>query len=192
MYKACMAVVLILCLNVCFGSSGDTEGNSFVDLQGRAEHIALVRVVSARWIESDEDNCRYEYAINSLHSYKGRFPSLICYSSPLVIGNRYLIVGNIKINRLGQAVLGFLGLPAAYPLLPYGLEVPGSEAWVAVGGAEYNFPQEVRQTGEGSWKACHISVSVGWSDPCLVPPPLVMFADVDKLLQKLNAVEKGR
>lgn len=189
MYKLCVIVTLYIFSSACLGARGEWDGNSFVDLQERAQHILLVRVESAKWGNVRND-CRYQYAFDIIHSYKGGIQEKVCYSSPLVAGNRYLVIGNIEINGEGQAVLGFWGLPAAYPLLPYGFDVPDNEAWMAVGSAEYKFPKEVRQTVDGAWKACHIPVNVGWSDPCLMPPPLVRFADVDQLLKRLNSTEK--
>lgn len=160
------------------------EGNSFVDIYKRVNQVSLVRIVSAE-LSGLDGECRYRYRVNVERNYKGEAPSEFYYPSSMALGTKYLSMANID-DRCGKGTsfIDLYGLPALYPLLPYGFDIAESDAWVAVGGAYFAFPEGVRSVGD--YRSCYVRVEVGIGDPCLVPPPLVRFEDLEGLLRRLG------
>lgn len=123
-----------------------------------------------------------KYKVDVERNYKGKTSLELYYPSSLAIGTKYLTIANVD-NRCDKNApfISLYGLPAFYPLLPYGFDIAESDTWIAVGGAYFSFPEGVRSAGD--YRSCHVRVEVGMGNPCLVPPPLVRFEDVERLFR---------
>lgn len=149
----------------------------------QADHIRLVRILAAEFDAKASLECRYKYRSEVLQDFKGDAPVVFYSSESALVGSRYLLIGKLApVCGRSTMAIEFPGSNPLVPLLPYGMDRPDAESWLALGAVELVFPPWVRLI---YGPACHLPTSTGSLNPCLVPPPLVNFMDMKDLLNRV-------
>lgn len=167
------------------GLHGETyEAADFSRLFEIADTVSLVKIISAEVNKTSPIHCRFKYRVETLQRFKGVVHSDIYQSAPALIDSRYLLIGKISHDcGSGGVSIDLPVVGSLFPILPYNIDWPDEESWVAFGGSPIKFPNEIRLV-EGT--ACSLPIGRSSVDPCPVPLPAANWTDLKKLLKRLT------
>lgn len=159
----------------------------FSSLYNKADQVRLVRVVAVEMQEGVPNECQFKYRVKTLSNFKGETSKEIYSSSGAYVGSIYLILGKVSPTCSNSGIaISNLPFSSIFPLVPYAsylFNYPDEQVWLAFGGSEIEFPDDIRVTDSSG---CYARFERDSVMPCPVPLPAANWADLKRLLERLS------
>ncbi len=182
-----LSLLAIFLATFSSASHGDTYSSRFSYLYDIADQVRLVRIIAVEMQEDAQNDCQFKYRVKTLINFKGDTPDEIYLPYGAYVGSKSLILGKSSPTCANSGIaINMLPFSTIFPLLPYEsylFNYPDEQLWLAFGGSEIVFPDDIRVTDS---VGCFTQFERDSVAPCPVPLPAASWADLKKLLERLS------